>query len=69
MRSSAIGFVLSVVAGFPAVAQSSRGAPVPTQTNGQTVPRQSATSNVAPIRLEDQWTTALVRRDASERQG
>jgi hypothetical protein len=46
----------------PALAQSSRGAPqapTTTQTSGRPIP----SSSLPPIKLEDQWTTALVRRD------
>ena len=68
MRCHSTAFLLVVVATMPAFAQASRGAPPPrteTQTGRHPIPRTNATSSLAPIRLEDQWTTALVRRDAS----
>src|SRR3954447_14727815 len=64
MRSSALGLLFTAVAAIPAMAQSSRGAPVPNQTTPPTVTRPTSSSNVMPIRLEDMWTTALMRRDA-----
>ena len=66
MRSPAISFVLTIVVAGPAMAQSTRGAPPPPATTqtGQTSSRPTSSSNLMPIRLEDQWTTALVRRDA-----
>lgn len=45
-------------------AQSTRGAPMPVtspQTTGRPIPRPGDAT--PPIRLEDQWTTALVQRD------
>src|SRR5207237_520379 len=67
MRSLSTAFVLAVVATVPAFAQGSRGAPPPrfeTQTRSR-VPQTNTMSSSAPIKLEDQWTSALVRRDAS----
>jgi len=65
VRSCSTAFVLVVLIVSPILAQT-RGVPVraPTQTAQQTsrVPAPSATP---PIKLEDQWTTALVRRDAA----
>jgi hypothetical protein len=67
MRCLSTGFLLVTVAAVPALAQTSRGLPPPrTETQaGSRVPPTNATSSLAPIKLEDQWTTALVRRDAS----
>ena len=67
MRSLSTAFVLAVVATVPAFAQGSRGAPPPRteRQTGSRVPQTNATSSLAPIKLEDQWTSALVRRDAS----
>src|SRR5215210_7836382 len=58
-------FPSAVIALFPLIAvplhgQGTRGAPPPPVTTKQS--RPSAPS-VPPIQLEDQWTTALVRRD------
>ena len=64
MRYPSTAFLLAAVVVSPALAQSSRGAPVPTsQTQTGTGARPVPSSAVAPIKLEDQWTTALVRRD------
>jgi len=65
MRCHSAAFLLVVAAEAPAFAQASRGAPPPrteTQTGGPT--RVPTPSPIPPIKLEDQWTTALVRRDA-----
>jgi hypothetical protein len=50
MRVFASGFVLAVVAASASLAQTGR---------------VTASSTTPPIKLEDQWTTALVRRDAA----
>lgn len=55
---SAVMVLLSVMA-VPLYGQGTRGAPPPPV---KTQPRPSA-PQVPPIQLEDQWTTALVRRD------
>ena len=60
MKKPAISFLLAVVSATALQAQSSRGTPSPsTQTGARPVPRPS----LLPIKLEDQWTSALVRRD------
>ena len=63
MRLSWIALTLCVTA-VPAAAQSTRGVPIPSQpaANPQRVP---VSSNLPPLQLEDQWTTALVKRDAA----
>jgi ketosteroid isomerase-like protein len=62
MRYPATAFVFAAAVASPLLAQSSRGAPVPApQTQAGTRPVPSSAST--PIKLEDQWTTALVRRD------
>ena len=66
MKLSSIALLLSAVTAAPVVAQSVRGAPGPTERT--TNPRPGATpslNSLAPIQLEDQWTTALVKRDAA----
>jgi Domain of unknown function (DUF4440) len=52
--------VLSVFAA-PLNAQASRGAPPPVTQSKAAHP--AVTASVPPIQLEDQWTTALVKRD------
>jgi len=64
MRNASVVLLCSVILASPAQAQSTRGAPLPaTQapTTGRPIPRP--TDATPPLRLEDQWTTALVQRD------
>ena len=64
MRPTSLGFMLMILAAQPLTAQSTRGVPPPTDP---AVPRHVARpslDNLPPIKLEDQWTAALVRRDA-----
>src|SRR2546423_2607189 len=66
MKLSSIALLASAVVAAPAVAQSVRGAPAPAERGAN--PRPGATSSfndLTPIQLEDQWTTALVKRDAA----
>ena len=65
MRYPSIALVLMVVVTTPLCAQASRGAPPTVQPSPgpRPTPRHPDTSP-APIILEDQWTTALTRRDA-----
>jgi len=63
MRSPSTAFLLLVVVAAPVLAQSSHGAPATTQQTNGARPNPAATSTLAPIKLEDQWTTALVKRD------
>jgi ketosteroid isomerase-like protein len=61
-----IAVVVLVLAATPAAAQSSRGAPPPREPTPN--PRNisgTALANLAPLQLEDEWTTALVKRDAA----
>jgi ketosteroid isomerase-like protein len=44
-------------------AQGARGAPPPPTAPRPVTVRTKPTSSLPPIQLEDQWTTALVRRD------
>ncbi|HEX6628396.1 MAG TPA: nuclear transport factor 2 family protein [Gemmatimonadaceae bacterium] len=64
MNPTSIAVLLAVFVATPAVGQSSKGAaPAPAPT-----PRQVSRPTPAilpPIKLEDQWTTALVKRDAA----
>jgi hypothetical protein len=66
MKVASIGFL--VLIGGPAVlaAQASRGAPPPPEPtqNPRQVSRPTPT-NLVPMKLEDQWTTAVVKRDAA----
>jgi len=64
MRHHATVFVLALITAVPALAQGSRGVPPsPTRTGVRPIPRPLSTPALPPIKLEDQWTTALVRRD------
>ena len=61
MMNTSVAFVLALVVSAPVGAQT-RGVPVPPAPTGtRPVPRPAA---MLPIKLEDQWTTAVVRRDA-----
>lgn len=61
MRNTSVALVLVLAVSAPTRAQT-RGVPVPpAPTSTRPVPRPAA---MLPIKLEDQWTTALVRRDA-----
>jgi len=65
MRYPSIGLLMLAASGTPLQAQASRGAPPspnPAPAGARTIPRTAA-ATVPPIKLEDQWTTALVRRD------
>jgi uncharacterized protein DUF4440 len=64
MRYPSAAMLLLAVWVVPLHAQGSRGAPAPPdpRTVPRTQPRPPAPL-VPPIQLEDQWTTALVRRD------
>jgi hypothetical protein len=63
MRSHSAVFLLVAAASAPAFAQAgSRAAPPQTQISRPT--RVPTPTPVLPMKLEDQWTTALVRRDA-----
>jgi hypothetical protein len=64
MRYHSTAIVLLAVSVAPVFAQVSWGAQTqtPTVTGARTVPRTS-TQSLPPIKLEDQWTTALVQRD------
>jgi hypothetical protein len=73
MRHCRIALLALLIGTAPLIAQGSRGAPQPpTQSQGKVthppvtgtkVTHPPATSSLPPMRLEDQWTTALVRRD------
>lgn len=66
MKATSIAFLLTVVAAGPAIAQGSRGAPPPPEPTA--IPRHVSRlpgADLPPLKLEDQWTTALTRRDAA----
>lgn len=64
MRYSWTALLALSLSAVPLRAQASRGAPPPRPTPlPVTAPRMSAPA-MAPIQLEDQWATALVKRDA-----
>ena len=67
MRFPSAAILLVSVCAVQLNGQGSRGAPPP--TIARTVPRpqpkaQPRLQTISPIQLEDQWTTALVQRDA-----
>ena len=66
MRFSSTVVLLACVLAAPLSGQASRGAPPPpvTRTTPRPQPKaQPRLQSISPIQLEDQWTTALVRRD------
>jgi Domain of unknown function (DUF4440) len=70
MRRPSTVFLLLALSSAPLGGQASRGAP-PTPTPIPNVPRtipgtgsRTSAPSLPPITLEDQWTTALVKRDA-----
>ena len=66
MKAIAIAFVLTITAAPATIAQASRGAPPPPDPTP--IPRHVSRvpgANLPPIKLEDQWTSALIRRDAA----
>jgi hypothetical protein len=66
MKATSIAFLLAVAVAGPAIAQGSRGAPPPPEPTA--IPRHVSRvpgADLPPIKLEDQWTTALTRRDAA----
>ena len=60
MKDPSILIVVLTLAATSLQAQGTRGAPTPTPTGARPIPRPAV---VPPIRLEDQWTTAVVQRD------
>ena len=65
MRYPSIALLMLAASAAPLQAQASRGAPSspnPAPVGARTIPR-TAPATLPPIKLEDQWTTALVRRD------
>lgn len=66
MKAFSIAFLLGVVSAVSANAQSSRGAPPPAEPTPVARHASSpALASLPPIKLEDQWTTALIKRDAA----
>jgi len=66
MKLSSIAFLLGAFVSAPLLAQSSRGAPPPPEPTPSSRPGPTTSlNNLVPIQLEDQWTTALVKRDAA----
>jgi len=66
MRATSIALLLTIAVAGPAAAQASRGAPPPPDPTP--IPRHVSRvpgANLPPMKLEDQWTTALTRRDAA----
>ena len=66
MKQLSIAFLLGVLSAAPAFSQASRGAPPPPEPTP--IPRHISrvpAANLPPIKLEDQWTSALIRRDAA----
>jgi ketosteroid isomerase-like protein len=65
MRYLSTVVLMLLISAAPLFAQKSHGPPTPTPipAGSRPVPRP-LTASLSPIQLEDQWTTALVRRDA-----
>ena len=66
MKAISIVFLLTFAIAGSALAQASRGAPPPPDPTP--IPNHVSRvpgANLPPIKLEDQWTTALTRRDAA----
>jgi hypothetical protein len=69
MRSAAGPFLLLSLCSAPLCGQASRTAPItptPIPSAPRTVPQSNSTTQtrtLPPIRLEEEWTTALVKRD------
>jgi hypothetical protein len=69
MRCSSTAFLLVWVCSTPLHGQASRGPPpkpTPIPTISRPTPRAATPApaqSLSPIKLEDQWTTALVKRD------
>lgn len=66
MRATSIAFLLTIGFAGPGMSQASRGAPPPPDPTP--IPRHVSrvpAADLPPIKLEDQWTTALTRRDAA----
>lgn len=64
MNPTSIALLLAVSVAAPAVGQSRTGAPPVPAPNPRQVARPTPTI-LTPIKLEDHWTTALVKRDAA----
>lgn len=64
MNPTSIALLLAVLVAAPAVGQASKGAAGVPAPNPRQASRPTPTI-LAPIKLEDQWTTALVKRDAA----
>src|SRR6266516_6530014 len=65
MRYPSIALLMLAASAAPLQAQASRGAPPPPNqapVGARTIPRTAA-ATLPPLKLEDQWTTALVRRE------
>ena len=66
MQATSIAFLLTITAAQTTLAQASRGAPPPPDPTP--IPRHISrvpSADLPPMKLEDQWTTALTRRDAA----
>ncbi|MFL5611447.1 MAG: nuclear transport factor 2 family protein [Gemmatimonadaceae bacterium] len=63
MRRASTVLVLMIFAAAPLLSQASRGAPPPTPPATTQSASRLPTASSPPIVLEDQWTSALVRRD------
>ena len=65
MRRVSTALLLVTIVGAPVLGQASHGGPTqPTPAKSARPPAPSNLASLAPIKLEDQWTTALVKRDA-----
>jgi len=64
MRYPSTVVLMVAFSAAPLLAQVSHGPPSPTPIPTGSRPPRPLPAALAPIQLEDQWTTALVRRDA-----
>jgi len=65
MKSALIGFLLLIAGPAVVAAQSSRGAPPPDATPNPRQVSGPTPPTLLPMKLEDQWTAAVVKRDAA----
>jgi ketosteroid isomerase-like protein len=65
MRYPSIALLMAIAFASPLSSQTSGAASSPSPAATRSRPMQgSAAATLPPVKLEDQWTTALVRRDA-----
>lgn len=65
MKSASIGLLLIIVGPTALAAQSGRVIPPAQPTPNQRQVSRPTPTTLVPMKLEDQWTTAVVKRDAA----